>query len=206
MTQSELGATVALLKVIELPPGVAASVADPPQFCREFAGKAGFASTTFAGRLSVSDVWVNVVDAEVLFIVIVSTLVSPTQDVLGENDLCTVGDWTPVTIRVALAGVVLVIDTPPPVELNALAGIVLILFPAVVDVTAIPTVHSPGVTPTCGGTVPPLSEKVVDPGAAVTLPPQEFEILAGLAIDNPGWTPTKLSVQEELFNENEFGL
>ena len=92
MTQSGLGAIVALLKVIELPPGVAANVADPPQFCKEFAGKAGVAITTFVGRLSVSEVWVNVAAEAVLFIVIVNTLVSPTQVVFGEKDLVTVGD------------------------------------------------------------------------------------------------------------------
>ena len=111
-----------------------------------------------------------------------------------------------MTVNVALAGVVLVIETPPPVELNALAGIVLIRFPAVVEVTSTPTVHSPGVTPTCAGTVPPLNDKVVDPGTAVTLPPQVLETFAGFAMDKPGCTPTKLSVQEALLSENEFGL
>ena len=91
-----------------------------------------------------------------------------------------------MTVNVALAGVVLVIETPPPVELNSFAGIVLIRLPIVVEVTSIPTVHSPGVVPTWAGTVPPFNDKVVVPDTAVTLPPQLFEILAGFAIDKPG--------------------
>ena len=83
-----------------------------------------------------------------LLIVIVNTLVSPTNIVLGEKDLLNEGEVTPMTVNVALAGVVLVIDTPPPVELNAPAGIVLIRLPGVDEVTSIPTVHSPGVVPT----------------------------------------------------------
>ena len=127
--------------MIELPPGVAVTVAAPPQFCKAFAGKAGFATTTFVGKLSVTVVCVRGITVLVLLIVIVSTLVSPTQMVLGTKALDIVGDATPTTVTVALAEVVFVIETPPPVELSALAGMVLIKFPRVVEVTSIPTVH-----------------------------------------------------------------
>jgi len=206
MTQFWPGVTVALFKVTVFPPGFATSEADAPQFCRAFAGRAGLAIATFAGRLSVNEVPVSERFGFVLSIVIVNMLVCPTHIVLGENDLFIVGDWTPMTVSVALAGVVFVMETPPPVELNALAGIVLIKLPTVVEVTSIPTVHSPGVIPTCAGTVPPLSDNVVVPGAAVTAPPHVLDIFAGFAIDNPGCTPTKLSVHEALVSENEFGL
>lgn len=141
-----------------------------------------------------------------MLIVILSTLGSPTNTVLGENDLLTEGEFTPITINVALAGVVFVIEFPPPVELKLLGGIVLIRLPTVVEVTSIPTVQSPGVLPACAGTVPPLNDNVVVPGRAVTLPPQEFVTFAGFAMDSPGCTPTRLSVQEALLSENEFGL
>jgi len=194
------------VSLTELPPGVATTVAEPPQFCNGFVGKAGFATTTFVGKVSVIDTWVKGITALLLLIVIASTLVSPTQTVLGAKALVTVGEATPTTVTVALAGVVLVIENPPPVELNALAGMVLIKFPRVVDVTLIPTVHSPGVAPTCAGTVPLLSDKVVVPETAVTVPPQVFDTLAGLAMDKPGCTPTRLSVQAALLREKVLGL
>jgi hypothetical protein len=206
MTQLEPGEIVPLFSVTELPPGVALTVADPPQFCKAFPGKAGFATTTSVGKVSVMDVWVKGRTALVLLIVIASTLVSPTQMVLGAKALVTVGDAIPTVVTVALAGVVFVIENPPPVELNALAGMVLIKFPSVVEVTSIPTVHSPGVAPTCAGTVPPLSDRVAAPGTAVTVPPHVLDMLAGFATDKPGCTPTKLSVQEALFSEKVLGL
>lgn len=195
-----------MLSVKEVAPGVAFKVAEAPQFDNEFAGKGGFATTIFAGKLSVMEAPVKLSLGELLLIVTLNTLVSPTKIVFGEKDLFTEGGLTPRTVNVALAGVVFVIETPPPVELNAFAGIVLIRLPRVVEVTLIPTVHSPGVMPTCAGTVPPLKDKVVVPGTAVTLPPQLLEMFAGFAINNPGCTPAKLSVQEALVNENEFGL
>ena len=148
ITQFRLGVIVALFKVTEFPPEFATNVAEAPQFCRGVAGKAGLASTTSAGKLSVSDVWVRLPLISLLLIVIVKTLVSPANIVFGEKDLLNEGEVTPMTVKVALAGVVLVIDTPPPVELNAPTGIVLIRFPGVDEVTSIPTVHSPGVVPT----------------------------------------------------------
>lgn len=63
---------------------------------------------------------------------------------------------------------------PPPVELKAPTGMVLIRVPAVVEVTLTDTVHDPGVDPDWAGTVPPLKDMVVEPAAAVTLPPQEL--------------------------------
>lgn len=79
-----------------------------------------------------------------------------------------------VTFRVALAGLVLLMEVPPPVELKAPIGIVLILVPAVAAVTLTDTVQDPGVDPVWAGTVPPLKEMVVEPAGAVTVPPQVF--------------------------------
>src|SRR5512142_2500859 len=101
-----------------------------------------------------------------------SSLTPPAQIVLGLKLLLTEGVAAAVTFSVALAGVVLEIFVPPPVELNAPAGIVLMRFPAVVEVTLIETVHDPGVVPDCAGTVPPLRDKAVPPTGALTEPPQ----------------------------------
>ena len=105
--------------------------------------------------------------------------------VLGAKLLFKAGDWMELTRKVALAGVVLVMMFPPPVEVSAPAGIVLIRGPGVAEVTFTDTVHEPGVTPLWAGTVPPLNEKVVLPGTATTEPPQVFEILTGFAIRIP---------------------
>lgn len=105
--------------------------------------------------------------------------------VLGEKLLFTVGAWMILTRKVALAGVVLVIGPALPLEVSAPAGIVLIRFPCVVEVTSSDTVHDPGVTPVCAGTVPPLNDKVVPPDTAVTEPPQVLDALTGFAI----WIP-----------------
>lgn len=120
--------------------------------------------------------------------------------------MLTEGGGVPVTFKVALAGVVFVTFAPAPVEDNALAGMVLIRFPEVVEVTVIDTVHEPGIVPTCAGTVPPLSDKDVEPAAAVTKPPQLSVIPTGLAIMRPGWMPIKLSVHEALVSVNALGL
>lgn len=206
MIQSGLASTVALFKVIEAPPGVASREAEAPQFCRAFAGRGGSATTRFSGRLSVREVCVRERNGSVLLIVILNTLGSSTNTVLGDKDLLTEGEFTPITVNVALDGVVFVIEAPPPVELKAFAGIVLIRLPRVVEVTSIVTVQSPGTALTCAGTVPPLRDSVVVPGTAVTLPPHELVTFAGFAMASPGWTPTKLSVQEALFSWKEFGL
>jgi hypothetical protein len=47
---------------------------------------------------------------------------------------------------------------------------------------------------------------VVDPATAVTDPPQVLIRPIGFAITRPGWTLTKLSVQEAFVNGNAFGL
>lgn len=120
---------------------------------------------------------------------------------LGLKLLLTDGPPAPTTLRVALAGLVLLMVVPPPVEFSAPTGIVLIQFPAVVEVTLTDTVHEPGVVPDWAGTVPPLRDMVDTPAAAVTLPPQVFEatlttlMFAGI-----------LSVQEALVSGNPFGL
>jgi hypothetical protein len=76
-----------------------------------------------------------------------SRLISPAHIVLELKLLFTVGGGTPTTFRVALAGEVLVMMSPSPMEVNASAGSVLMRFPGVFDVTSIATVHDPGVTP-----------------------------------------------------------
>ena len=106
--------------------------------------------------------------------------------VLGEKLLFKVGDRMMLTRKVVLAGVLLVIVSPPPEEVSAPAGIVLIRFPGVVEVTSTDTLHAPGVTPVWAGTVPSLNEKVVPPGTAVTEPPQVLEALIGFSIKIPG--------------------
>jgi hypothetical protein len=68
------------------------------------------------------------------------------------------------------------------------------------------TVHEPGIAPTCAGTVPALNDRVVPPGAAVTVPPQVLLKFTGFAIKRPGWTPTKLSVQVAAVNWKALGL
>jgi hypothetical protein len=80
----------------------------------------------------------------------------------------------------------LVIVIPPPMEVNAPAGIVLIRFPKVVEVILTETVHDPGVIPDWAGTVPPLRDRNVEPADAVTVPPQVFVSPTGLAIVSPG--------------------
>ena len=113
----------------------------------------------------------------------------------------------PVTFKVALAGVVLVMVVPPPVEESSPAGILLMRFPGVVEVTSIDTVHDPGVPDgDCSGTVPPVKDNVVPPGEAATEPPQVLIKFTGSAMMRPGWTPIKLSAQEALVSGNPLGL
>ena len=116
---------------------------------------------------------------------IVNRLICPIEVVVGEKLLSNVGGCILPTCNVALAGVVLVIVPPLPVEVNAPAGIVLIRFPDVVEVTSTETVHEPGVVPAWAGTAPPLTDKEVAPAVACTVPPQLFAILGGLAMESP---------------------
>jgi hypothetical protein len=138
--------------------------------------------------------------------VIVSWLISPAQIVLELKLLLTEGVRGAITFNVALAGVVLEIVVPAPVEDNSPASMVLMRLPATDAVTLIDTLHVPGAAPTWAGTLPPAKDRDVDPATAVTVPPQEFVIPAGLAMVRPGWTPTKLSVHEALVSSNAFGL
>jgi len=121
--------------------------------------------------------------------------------VLGLKLLLTEGTPVAVTFRVALAGLVLLMDVPPPVELKAPIGMVLILAPGVVAVTLTDTVHDPGVDPDWAGTVPPLKDMVVEPAGAVTVPPQVFAVTPTTVIP-----AGKLSVHAALVSTNEFGL
>ena len=127
--------------------------------------------------------------------------------VFGAKALASEGAMTVGTLRVALAGVVFDVNCPLPVAVKPPAGMVLIRLPGVVEVTSIVTVQEPFVTPTCGGTVPPLKEMVVPPPTAVRVPPQVFaSTFNGLVRVMPGWTPTKLSVHVALVSWNKFEL
>ena len=95
----------------------------------------------------------------------------------------------------------MVIVMPPPDEDNAPAGMVLIRFPGVEEVTLMDTVHDPGVDPVWAGTVPPLNDMVVEPAGAVTVPPQVFAVTPTTVIP-----AGKLSVHEALVSANAFGL
>ena len=100
---------------------------------------------------------------------------------------------------VALAGVVLEIESASlSVAVNPPAGMVLIRFPAVVEVTRTVMVHDPGVDPTCGGTMPPLRDMLVPPPTAVTAPPQVLAVTFEGLMLIPGWTPTRLSLKAAL--------
>jgi len=124
----------------------------------------------------------------------------------GLKLLLTDGTGIPATFKVALAELVLVMIVPSPVEVNTPAGMVLIRFPAVVEVTLIETVQDPGVIPIWAGTMAPFTDKVVEPAAAVTEPLQELVNPTGLAMVRPGWTPTKLSVHDALVSIYALGL
>ena len=140
-------------------------------------------------------------------IVIVNRLVAPANIVPGLKVFDTVGVGIPVTFRVALAGLVLLmLDPPAPVALSAPTGIVLIKLPVVMEVTFTLTVQEPAVEPTWAGTVPPLRDKLVAPLTAVTVPPHELVTPGALAIFSPGWMPTKLSAHDVFVNAKTFGL
>ena len=196
--QVELGAIVPLFSDTDVPRLTAVNEAEAPHPVNE--GETGLARKTSVGRLSVSETWVKVILGSLFLITMESRLVPPAQMVPGLKLLLMEGTGVPATFKVALAGLVLVMLVPSPVEVNAPAGIVLIKFPAVVEVTMIETVHDPGTIPTWAGTVPPLNENLVEPATAVTEPPQELVNPIGLAIARPGWTPIKSSVHEASIN------
>lgn len=182
--QVEFGAIVPLFSVTDVPPLTAVNEAESPHPVN--AGETGLARKTSVGRLSVIETCVKAVLKSLFRILMASWLLSPIQTVPGLKLLLTVGIGLPATFRVALAGLVLVMSEPSPVDVNAPAGIVLIRFPAVVEVTLIETVHDPGVIPSWTGTLPPLTEKLVEPASAVTDPPQELVNSTGLAMTSPG--------------------
>lgn len=145
IVQVEFGAMVALFSVTVVPPLTALKEAAPQPVK---VGETGLARKTLAGRLSVREAWVRATLKSVFVITIDNWLVCPTHTVFGEKLLLTVGVPGESMRSVALAGVVFVIVTPPPsVAVNAPAGIVLMRFPNVVEVTSIVTVHDPGVAP-----------------------------------------------------------
>jgi hypothetical protein len=181
-----------LLRVTEVPPLAAVTEAEPPHPVK--VGETGLARKTLAGRLSVREAWVRVVFAP-LVMVMDNRLVPPAQILLGLKLLLTEGSPLAVTFKVALAGLVLLMDVPPPVECKAPIGIVLILVPGVVAVTLTDTVHDPGVVPDWAGTVPPLKDMLVEPAGAVTVPPQVFADIPTTVIP-----AGKLSAQEAPVN------
>lgn len=184
IVQVELGAMVPLFSDTDVPPLTAVNEAEVPHPVN--VGETGLARKTSVGRLSVSETWVKVVLGSLFLITMESWLIPPIQMVPGLKLLLMEGIGLPATFKVALAGLVLVMLLPSPLEVNAPAGMVLIRFPAVVEVTLIDTVHDPGVIPVWAGTVPPLNEKLVEPATAVTEPPQELVNPTGLAMARPG--------------------
>jgi len=110
-------------------------------------GETGSARITPLGRSSCSEACVNGRLGSLLVMTMDNRLVSPAHIVAELKLLRTEGGNTPPTFRVALAEEVLLIVAPPPVEVNAFSGIVLIRFPGVIDVTSIATVQDPGMTP-----------------------------------------------------------
>jgi hypothetical protein len=204
MVHVEFARITALFNTTDEPPLLAVKTAESPQ--PESDEETGLSRTILDGSESVSDAWVSAVLRSLFLILIVSCVVCPINIVVGEKLLFTEGDRMPPTRKVALAGVVLVMAPPSLEEVNAPAGIVLIRFPGVVEVTSTDTVHEPGVDPTWAGTVPPLKDKVVPPGTAVTEPPHELDTLTGFAMSIPGWTLFKLSVQRAFVNGNPLGL
>jgi hypothetical protein len=80
---------------------------------------------------------------------------------------------------------------------------VFVKLPGVLDVTLIAIVQDPDVDPACAGMLPPISNKLVPPGAAVIVPPHELDRPAGFAIVIPAG---KLSVNAAFVNTNGFGL
>jgi hypothetical protein len=200
----ELGVIVPLVRVIVVPPLTAVREAEAPH--PDKFGETGLARKTPAGRVSVNETWVKLLPGSLFAIIIESWLVCPARIVPGLKLLVMLGAGLPETFNVALAGVVFVMLTPPPVELNAPAGMVLMRLPVVVAVILIDTVHEPGVGPDCAGTVPPLSDTVVPPAAALTEPPQELVTPTGLAMIRPGWTRSKSSSQEAFVSGKPLGL
>lgn len=146
MLHVEFGAMVPLFRVNDVPPGTAVNDAEVPQPVNT--GETGSARKTLAGRSSVSEACVRLVVGRLFLISIDRRLVAPAQIVFGLNLLLTVGVGAPVTLSVALAGLVLLIFVPLPVELNAPTGIVLIRLPEINEVTLTDTVQDPGVDPT----------------------------------------------------------
>ena len=149
MTQFEFRAIVPLFNEMAVSP---AANAGPPRVEESVPAPhpvrlavSGVATTTPVGSVSVNVVLVNAAFKSLLRIVIVSVLNCPTKIVLGANPLLTEGGWTATTLRVALAGVVFVIETGVGgifvssgsivKDDNSLAGMVLMRLPGVVEVT-----------------------------------------------------------------------
>lgn len=212
IVQVPLAAIVALFNVRDVfplaiaPPPGPVREAEAPQVVRM--GDGGFAITMLVGKLSVSEVCVSEVEVSLFLTVIVSTLDCPTQMVLGAKLLLNEGGWTLFTCNVALAGVVFVTAMVPvgSVDFNVLVGILLMWFPAIVEVTFTVTVQDPGVVPTCAGTLPPMRDNTVP--ETETIPPQL--LVAPLGLAKFRFAVDRSSVQAggvvDRFRANEFGL
>ena len=95
----------------------------------------------------------------------------------GAKPLLPVTFESAATVSVACASCGFV----PCDELTSPAPIVLMKTPAPADATSTCTVHWPGVAPTAAGTLPPASEKLAEPGVAVTMPPAHVVDALGVA-------------------------
>ena len=127
----------------------------------------GFATVIDAGNVSVNEAPVSGVALE-LFSWTVRVEGPPDAIGDGENDFDPVGAATAATESVALAGVPFVV---PSAVVSELAGIVLMWFPGVIDVTSIWKVQVPGVDPTCSGIVADAIATEFAPAVAVTVAP-----------------------------------
>ena len=146
------------------------AVTVPPQ---EFVNPFGVATTSPAGKLSVTPTPESEVPVFGLFMVKVSDVLPPTAILAAPNALLIVGGATTVTVAVFD-----VVPVPPSVEV--IAPVVLLFKPAVVPVTFTTTVQVPLV-----GRVPAARDTELEPCTAVAVPLQEFVSPFGVATTRP---------------------
>lgn len=148
----------------------------------------GFATTRFAGKLSVNPTPVNPTVADGLVMVMVIVVVPPTEIAVGLNALVIVGGATTVIVSVAVPPV------PPSVELTVL--VVLTCAPALMPVMFTEKVHD---DPAAGDAVSVPPDKLTvegDPGGllivAVIVPlPHEPVTVVEASFSPPGSVSVK---------------
>ena len=164
--QIEFALTLALASVTVVPL-LTAVIAAPLQPAPVNVGAGGFATTIPAGRVSVKPTPVRLIAPALLLRIWIDIVdVPPTATVVGLNDLLTVTDVLTSTRFAAAAALV-----TPSVVVTALAGIVLVCVPvgpATGVATSSATVHDVLAAPPAR--LPPVSEKLVVPDVAVTVP------------------------------------